>query len=109
VKQRIERVLTWAKDGMPLPQPSAGKRVEHHAALAWQALPAFMERLRALVSTSAQRTGRGAAQATLTNAAGGRRYTLSRLRQDVQRRACGRRGVQPPLTCSASAQAAQRR
>src|SRR6185436_11561406 len=31
-----------------------GKRVEHHAALAWQALPAFMERLRALVSTSAR-------------------------------------------------------
>ena len=54
VKQRIERVLTWVKDGMPLPAPSAAKRVKHHAALAWQELPAFMARLRGLDSISAR-------------------------------------------------------
>ena len=39
---------------MPLPAPSAAKRVKHHAALAWQELPAFMARLRALDSISAR-------------------------------------------------------
>ena len=54
VKQRIERVLTWVKDGMPLPAPNAAKRVKHHAALAWQEVPAFMARLRSLDSISAR-------------------------------------------------------
>ena len=54
MKQRIERVLAWVKDGMPMPQPSATTRVKHHAAARWQELPAFMQRLRALDSISAR-------------------------------------------------------
>ena len=46
VKQRIERVLQWVKDGMPMPTPSKTRRVRHHAALPWQELPAFMVELR---------------------------------------------------------------
>ena len=42
VKQRIERVLQWVRDGMPLPAPSTAKRVRHHPALPWQEIPAFM-------------------------------------------------------------------
>ena len=46
VKQRIERVLRWVKDGMPLPAPSATRRVRHHPALPWAELPPFMAELR---------------------------------------------------------------
>jgi integrase len=48
VKQRIERVVQWVKDGMPLPMHGvAGKRVKHHAALPFAEIPAFMAKLRA--------------------------------------------------------------
>ena len=33
VKQRIERVIQWVRDGTPLPMHGASKRVQHHAAL----------------------------------------------------------------------------
>lgn len=46
VKQRIERVVQWVKEGKPLPKPGAGKRVNHHKAMPWQELPAFMVALR---------------------------------------------------------------
>jgi integrase len=46
VKQRIERVTQWVKDGMPLPMQGASKRVRHHAALSYAELPAFIAELR---------------------------------------------------------------
>jgi integrase len=46
VKQRIERVTQWVKDGMPLPMQGARKRVRHHAALSYAELPAFIAELR---------------------------------------------------------------
>jgi integrase len=52
VKQRVERVIQWVKDGKPLPRPSAGRRVKHHKALPWQELPAFMAALRQRDGTS---------------------------------------------------------
>ena len=33
VKQRIERIVQWVKDGQPLPMQGASKRVKHHSAL----------------------------------------------------------------------------
>jgi integrase len=48
VKQRIERVIQWVKDGMPLPMQGASKRVQHHPALSFAELPAFMGELRSL-------------------------------------------------------------
>lgn len=54
VKQRIERVVQWVRDGMPLPAPAKAKRVKHHAALPWQDLPAFMAELRERNSISAR-------------------------------------------------------
>lgn len=54
VRQRVERVVQWVKDGMPLPAPAKAKRVEHHAALPWQEMPAFMADLRARDSISAR-------------------------------------------------------
>lgn len=44
VKQRVERVCQWVKDGMPLPT-QAGKDVRHHPALPFAELPAFMAEL----------------------------------------------------------------
>jgi integrase len=44
VKQRIERVCEWVKDGMPLPQQSRAK--QHHAAMPFIEVPTFMARLR---------------------------------------------------------------
>jgi integrase len=52
VRQRIERVVQWVKDGMPLPAPSKAKRVRHHPALPWQEVPAFMAELRQRASVS---------------------------------------------------------
>lgn len=52
VRQRIEKVCQWVRDGMPLPAPSKAKRVKHHAALPWQEMPAFMAELRANDSIS---------------------------------------------------------
>jgi integrase len=46
VKQRIERVCQWVKDGMPLPRHGASKRVKHHPAMPFTELPAFMAELR---------------------------------------------------------------
>ena len=54
VKQRIERVIQWVKDGMPLPTQGASKRVRHHPAMAFIELPAFMAELRARQSISAR-------------------------------------------------------
>ena len=45
VRQRVERVVQWVKDGMPLPSASA-KTKKHHAALPWQEIPDFMGELR---------------------------------------------------------------
>jgi integrase len=52
VRQRIEKVCQWVRDGMPLPAPSKAKRVKHHAALPWQEMPAFMADLRSNSSIS---------------------------------------------------------
>jgi integrase len=45
-KNRIERVCQWVKDGKPLPQRGASKRIKHHAAIPVAELPAFMAELR---------------------------------------------------------------
>jgi integrase len=54
VKQRIERVILWVKDGRPLPSKGASKRVRHHPALPSAELPAFMAELRNRNSISAR-------------------------------------------------------
>jgi integrase len=54
VKQRIERIVQWVKDGMPLPKAGAAKRVKHHSAMAYADLPAFMVNLRSNDSVSAK-------------------------------------------------------
>jgi integrase len=54
VKQRIERIVQWVKDGKPLPRQSAAKRVKHHAAMPFADLPAFMMELRGRDSISAR-------------------------------------------------------
>jgi integrase len=54
VKQRIERILQWVKDGMPLPAPSKTRRVKHHSAMPWAGVPGFMTELRARSSVSAR-------------------------------------------------------
>jgi integrase len=45
-KNRIEKVCQWVRDGKPLPQKGAAKRVKHHAAMPFAELPAFMVELR---------------------------------------------------------------
>ena len=54
VKQRIERVVGWVRDGMPLPRQSASKRVRHHPAIPFAELPAFMAEMRERNSISAR-------------------------------------------------------
>lgn len=54
VKQRIERIVQWVRDGTPLPTPSEAKRVRHHPALAWAEIPTFMAELRQRASVSAR-------------------------------------------------------
>jgi len=54
VKQRIERVIQWVKDGKPLPMHGASKRVKHHEALPFGELPGFMAKLRGKDSISAK-------------------------------------------------------
>ncbi len=54
VKQRIERVIQWVRDGRPLPSKGASKRVKHHPALPFSDLPAFMAQLRNRDSVSAR-------------------------------------------------------
>ena len=46
VKQRIERVTQWVRDGQPLPMHRASKRVKHHPAMPFIELPDFMEQAR---------------------------------------------------------------
>jgi integrase len=46
VKQRIERVVQWVKDAMPMPRQPASQIVRHHPALPFAELPAFMGELR---------------------------------------------------------------
>ena len=52
VKQRIERVVQWVRDGMPMPNGATERR--HHAAMAFAELPAFMRELRGIESVSAR-------------------------------------------------------
>ena len=54
VKQRIERVIQWVRDGRPLSSKGASKRVRHHPALPFAELPAFMAELRERDSISAR-------------------------------------------------------
>jgi integrase len=54
VKQRIERVVQWVKDGMPLPAHSAHRHIRHHPAMPFADLPAFMADLRDRQSISAR-------------------------------------------------------
>lgn len=54
VKQRIERIVQWVRDGLPLPAPSKARRVKHHEALPWQEIPTFMSELRERESVSAR-------------------------------------------------------
>ena len=54
VKQRIERVLQWVKDGQRLPMQGPSKRIRHHAALPFSELPAFMAELREREGISAR-------------------------------------------------------
>jgi Phage integrase central domain len=46
VKQRVERIVQRVRDGTPLPNVAASKRVRHHPALAFPELPEFMAELR---------------------------------------------------------------
>jgi len=54
VKQRIERVTQWVRDGQPLPMHRASKRVKHHPAMPFLELPDFMGRLSKRDSISAR-------------------------------------------------------
>ena len=53
MRQRIERIVPGVKDGRPLPQQGASKRVKHHGAIPFEEMPAFMAELRARNSISA--------------------------------------------------------
>jgi len=46
VKQRIERVIQWVRDGQPLPSPGARRRAKHNPAMPFAEVPAFMAELR---------------------------------------------------------------
>jgi integrase len=52
IKQRIERVVQWARDGMPLPN-GRGQQRNHHEAMPFVDVPAFMNELRSVKSVSA--------------------------------------------------------
>jgi integrase len=54
VKQRIEAVIQWLRDGKPLPQKRPSQRTKHHAALPYAEVPAFMADLRGRDSVSAR-------------------------------------------------------
>lgn len=53
VRQRIETVCQWVREGMALPAGHAKSR-KHHAAMPWQDIPAFMADLRGRDSISAR-------------------------------------------------------
>jgi lysyl-tRNA synthetase class I len=59
VKQRIERIITWVKDGKPLPQQGVAKRTKHHAAMPVDEMPDFMAKLRDKDSASSTRDAEG--------------------------------------------------
>jgi integrase len=52
VKQRIERVVQWVRDGMPMPNGAIERR--HHEAMPFAELPGFMCELRNIESVSAR-------------------------------------------------------
>ena len=54
VRQRIETVCQWVRDGMPLSAAGKARRTKHHAAMPWQDMPAFMVDLRSRESVSAR-------------------------------------------------------
>lgn len=53
VRHRIERVIKWVTEGMPLPKPAVSKRRKNHPALSYQELPSFMIELRQRQGVSA--------------------------------------------------------
>ncbi|HML93415.1 integrase arm-type DNA-binding domain-containing protein [Methyloceanibacter sp.] len=54
VKQRIERVTQWVRDGKPMPSKDANVGVKHHPALPFDEIPEFMAELRDNASISAR-------------------------------------------------------
>lgn len=54
VKNRIERVVQWVKDGKPLPTSTASRHKKNHPALPYQEIPNFMAELRSRDSVSAR-------------------------------------------------------
>lgn len=54
VKQRVEAVIQWLKDGKPLSQKGHAQKRKHHAALPFAEMPAFMAELRTRDSVSAR-------------------------------------------------------
>jgi integrase len=54
VKQRIERIVQWIKDGKPLPAASNGNAKRHHPALPYAQIPEFMDELRGREGTAAR-------------------------------------------------------
>ena len=52
-RDRVERVLKWVQDGMPLPVASAVAGSKGHAALPYSEIPAFMTKLRARADIAA--------------------------------------------------------
>jgi integrase len=52
VKQRIERVVQWVRDGMPAPYGTIERR--HHSAMPFVELPGFMRELRGIDSIAAR-------------------------------------------------------
>ena len=54
VRQRIERVVKWVRDGMPLPTQGASKRVKHYPALPFVEIASFIAALRERKSISAR-------------------------------------------------------
>jgi integrase len=54
VRQRIERVVRWVREGRPLPRPTAARTVKHFAALPYRDMPSFMLDLREREGTAAR-------------------------------------------------------
>lgn len=54
VRHRIERIIQWVKDGMPLPKPAVTKRRKNHPALPYKELPGLMIELRGRQGVSAK-------------------------------------------------------
>jgi integrase len=69
VKQRIERIIQWVKDGRPMPKGNRAEAVKHHKAMPIDDLPAFMAKLRERDSISARALEFTILTATRTNEA----------------------------------------